>query len=172
MMTTQTEYDFIAPGKVDYLRVPLRFASKDSFEKSKIKEINKCDFNLRRILLSNLGPSKNLSAIMRILSLEKDEYAEIVKIEKENKYQVVINNKNELRSITMLLKVILELKKNMYTLDIMNKTYMLLNTLEAKKSLSASDTIIKNICLVKAKEYKIIDDSLKWISDRLSRLIK
>ncbi|WP_373002072.1 SET domain-containing protein [Sulfurimonas sp.] len=172
MMTTQAEYDFIAPSKVNYLRVPLTFASKDSFEKLKIEEINKCDFNPRRILLSNAGPSKNLSAIMRILSLEKEEYEEVIKKDDENKYQAVINNNNELRSTTMLLKVILALKKNMYTLDIMNRSYMLLNTFEAKKSLSPSDIIIKNICLVKAREYKLVDDSLNWLSNRLSKLIK
>jgi Rubisco LSMT substrate-binding len=172
LMTMQTEYDFIAPGKVDYLRVPLTFSSKDSFEKLKIKEIKKCNFNQRRNLLSNVGPSKNLLAIIRILSLEKDEYEEIIKKEDENKYQVVINNNHELRTTRMLLKIILELKKYMYTLNSMNNSHMLMTTFNDKKTLSHTDLIVKNICIVKTKEYNIIDDSLNWVSDRLLKLIK
>ena len=49
----------------------------------------------------------------------------------------------------------------------MQRTSSLLGSLEEKELLSASQNIIKNVCLVKIKEVDIIEGSLAWVKVRL-----
>ena len=170
LMDIQTYYNYLPENSIDYLRIIFTLSSNNKFENLKILEIKKCNFNHKRLLLSNVGASKNLFSILRILSLDENEYKIINKKSIVDKCKNMISYKNELRSVRLLIKIILDLKKSFYSLDLMCETKNIIDKLANKKSLSSAEVIINNICIIKTKEYAILDDSLAWANERLLNL--
>lgn len=163
-------YNFLPGSRPDYLHVPFKFNPKSAFGKLKKQEMKKCKLSYKRILLSNIGPSTDLLTIFRILSLTQDEYDILSKNSDKNKYKKIISYENELKSVKLLIKAILNLKKSTYTMKNLNEIYTIVNGYKNKK-LSPVELVINNVCLVKIREYKAIDDSLNWLHDRLSLII-
>ncbi len=172
LMSLESYYDFLPDDKVSFLRVTITLSSDDKFKELKIKEIKKCKFHAKRFLLSNEGSSKDLFRIMRIISLDETEYKLFSKDSDTHKYKEALTPKNELKSIRLLMKIILDLKESKYSLDIMNKTYILIKSMNEKELLSNEDKVVKNICDIKVKEYQIIQDSLIWANNRMLKVIK
>ncbi len=164
-------YNFLPLDRVNFLRVDFSLKSDDSFEKLKIDLIKKSKYRIKRVLLSNDGASRDFFQILRILSLTPKEYNLYMRKKDKYKYRDTISYENELRAIRLLINKLLDLKKSTYTLKIMNYTDRLINQLENKSSLSSCETVIRNVCIVKVKEYEIIEDSLSWANDRLLKVI-
>ncbi len=163
LITFLAHYNFVPNSEVNFLEFPFRLKSKDKFEKLKIQEIQNCKIKPRVVLLSNRGPSSKLLAIVRILSFTQNEYELYSKEESKNIYEMKLNNENELRARGLLKKIILELKELNYSAEIMKKNSLLLSSLENKKVLTTAETIVKNVCKVKVKEYEVIEGSLSWV---------
>jgi len=163
-------YNFLPQNEINYLYIPFKLNTKNNFDKLRFEEIKKCELKDSRILLCNNGPSKDLFTILRILCLTKNEYDALQSNTNKRKYEKIVSHENELKSVRLLLKLILDLKKSNYPLDNLNNIYTIINDFKNKK-LSPTDLIIKNVCLITLEEYKIIDDSLNWINDILLKVI-
>ncbi len=171
LMSLQSYYNFLAEDGINSLCLPFSLKANDEFAELKTQEIKKCNFSQKKILLSNNGVSKQLFVMMRILSLDKNEYKILSQKKDKNKYYNIVSYKNELRSIRLLIHTVLNLKKENFSLEIMNKTYEMMKRFESKKVLLPSEQIMKNVCLIKTKEYQIVEDSLLWANDRLFNII-
>lgn len=163
-------YNFLQTKQITHLNVPFDFSKTSPLNKLRISELKKSQLSSNKILLSNKGPTKDLFKILRILSLTKEELL-IHTNKKEELYENIISNKNEIKSIRLLLKLILDLKNSSYTLENMNLIHDILHSFKDKE-LSPHELILKNVCLIAQDEYKIIEDNLHWISDVLLKLIE
>ena len=169
LLTLFISYNFIHNDKVDYIQVPYKLKSNAIFNIVKEKAVVKRNFNDRKILLSNDGPSKQLFYILRILSMTTSEYS-IFHSSNKHYYKKTISYKNELKSVKLLLTLILDLKKRFYPINKLHTVKNITNTLKNKK-LSYEESIVNSICEIITKEYYIIEDSLDWVNNRLSKLI-
>jgi len=164
-------YNFVHKADVNFLYIPFKFKTTTEFNKQKTNEIKKHNLSHNKILISNDGPSKDLFKILRILSLTQKEYSQQIGIQKDNKYNDVISYQNESKSIRLLFKIILDIKKTTYTFEKLNTIYCQLESFKDVK-LSSSDSIIKNVCVITLQEYKILEDALIWIENRWAKILK
>ena len=163
-------FNFLQPTKVNHLSVPFDFSQNSFLNKLLLKELEKCELSSNHILLSNNGPTKDLFKILRILSLSEKELL-VYKDKKGDIYENIINSKNEIKSVQLLLKLVLNMKKISYSLENMNFIHELLISYQ-HKTLSSYEIIIKNVCLIMQDEYKIIEDNLHWIGEKLEAIIE
>ncbi len=170
LMSFKTHNNFVPRSKVDFLTLPLQIGFEDDLTNLRFEEYDKCNFNSDKFYISNDGVSLNVLAALRIFSLNRDEYNIYSKKDDRYTYYRKLNNENEFRTIRYLIATINSLKKINYTVEIMSKTDELLNFLKAKNSLSTPEKTIQDICFIKLREKKVIEDSLEIMNKKLKVL--
>lgn len=172
-MSLYMTYDFLYEygEEKKYLPLPFGLRNTPDLNRRKSNEIDKCKINTKKIFICNEGPPRNLLSTLRIASMTEDECTRLSQNRDIHKYSRPISCGNEIRSLSLLLKIVLDLKKTTYTNSNLS---IIRNTLKHHqgKALSASEHVIETVCTIALSEHDILNESLHWISTLLQHSIQ
>jgi len=165
-------YDFLYEyGKeMKFLSLPFALRNTPDLNRQKNEEIDRCNINTKKLYICKEGPPRSLLSILRIASMTEDEFTLLSKSEDANRYNKPISLKNEIKSLSLLLKIVLDFKKTTHTNDNLCAAHDTLNHYRGK-SLSATEHVIKNVSTITLVEHEILNGSLDWISTLLQNAI-